>query len=198
MSALKYGIAITGGIGTGKSSVSTILRLYGYSIVDADKVAHQVLNDNTSSVVELFSESILGEDNQIDRKKLGKIVFGDYTQKKKLEDLLHPKIRDEILSRTNQLESYSQYYFLDIPLFFEVGGKKTYDVAEVLLIYAPKELQLKRIIARDGISQEDAMRRIEAQMDIEQKKLQSENIIKNTKGLKELQEEIEKFLQKLS
>lgn len=198
MSALKYGIAITGGIGTGKSSVSTILRLYGYTIVDADKVAHQVLNDNTSSVVELFSESILGEDNQIDRKKLGKIVFGDYKQKKKLEDLLHPKIRDEILSRANQLESYSQYYFLDIPLFFEVGGKKTYDVAEVLLIYAPKELQLKRIIARDGISQEDAMRRIEAQMDIEEKKLQSENIIKNTKGLKELQEEIEKFLQKLS
>lgn len=198
MSALKYGIAITGGIGTGKSSVSTILRLYGYTIVDADKVAHQVLNNNTSSVVELFSESILDEDNQIDRKKLGKIVFGDYVQKKKLEDLLHPKIRDEILSRANQLESYSQYYFLDIPLFFEVGGKKTYDVAEVLLIYAPKELQLKRIIARDGISQEDAMRRIEAQMDIEQKKLQSENIIKNTKGLKELQEEIEKFLQKLS
>lgn len=198
MSALKYGIAITGGIGTGKSSVSTILRLYGYTIVDADKVAHQVLNNNTSSVVELFSESILGEDNQIDRKKLGKIVFGDYTQKKKLEDLLHPKIRNEILSMANQLESYSQYYFLDIPLFFEVGGKKTYDVAEVLLIYAPKELQLKRIIARDGISQEDAIKRIEAQMDIEEKKLQSENIIKNTKGLKELQEEIEKFLQKLS
>lgn len=198
MSALKYGIAITGGIGTGKSSVSTILRLYGYTIVDADKVAHQVLNNNTSSVVELFSESILGEDNQIDRKKLGKIVFGDYVQKKKLEDLLHPKIRNEILSMANQLESYSQYYFLDIPLFFEVGGKKTYDVAEVLLIYAPKELQLKRIIARDGISQEDAIKRIEAQMDIEEKKLQSENIIKNTKGLKELQEEIEKFLQKLS
>lgn len=198
MSALKYGIAITGGIGTGKSSVSTILRLYGYTIIDADKVAHQVLNNNTSSVVELFSESILDKDNQIDRKKLGKIVFGDYTQKKKLEDLLHPKIRNEILSRANELESYSQYYFLDIPLFFEVGGKKTYDVAEVLLIYAPKELQLKRIIARDGISQEDAIKRIEAQMDIEEKKLQSENVIKNTKGLKELQEEIEKFLQKLS
>lgn len=198
MSALKYGIAITGGIGTGKSSVSTILRLYGYTIIDADKVAHQVLNNNTSSVVELFSESILDKDNQIDRKKLGKIVFGDYTQKKKLEDLLHPKIRNEILSRANELESYSQYYFLDIPLFFEVGGKKTYDVAEVLLIYAPKELQLKRVIARDGISQEDAIKRIEAQMDIEEKKLQSENVIKNTKGLKELQEEIEKFLQKLS
>lgn len=198
MSALKYGIAITGGIGTGKSSVSTILRLYGYTIIDADKVAHQVLNNNTSSVVELFSESILDKDNQIDRKKLGKIVFGDYTQKKKLEDFLHPKIRNEILSCANQLESYSQYYFLDIPLFFEVGGKKNYDVAEVLLIYAPKELQLKRVITRDGISQEDAIKRIEAQMDIEEKKLQSENVIKNTKGLKELQEEIEKFLQKLS
>lgn len=198
MSALKYAIAITGSIGTGKSSVSAILRLYGYTVIDADKVAHQVLNDNTSSVVELFSESILGEDNQIDRKKLAKIVFGDYAQKRKLENLLHPKIRDEILSQANQLESYSQHYFLDIPLFFEVGGKKTYDVAQVLLIYAPKELQLKRIIARDGISQEDAIKRIEAQMDIEDKKLQSENIIENTKGLKELQEEIEKFLQKLS
>lgn len=198
MPSLKYGVAITGGIGTGKSSVSTILRLYGYTIIDADKVAHQVLNDNTSSVVDLFSDDILGKDNKIDRKKLGEMVFGDYTQKKKLEDLLHPKIRDEILSQANQLESYSQHYFLDIPLFFEVGGKKTYDVAQVLLIYATKELQLKRIVARDGLSQEDAMKRIEAQMDIEEKKLQSENIIENTKGLKELQEEIEKFLQKLS
>lgn len=198
MPSLKYGVAITGGIGTGKSSVSTILRLYGYTIIDADKVAHQVLNDNTSSVVDLFSDDILGKDNKIDRKKLGEMVFGDYTQKKKLEDLLHPKIRDEILSQANQLESYSQHYFLDIPLFFEVGGKKTYDVAQVLLIYATKELQLKRIVARDGLSQEDAMKRVEAQMDIEEKKLQSENIIENTKGLKELQEEIEKFLQKLS
>lgn len=198
MPSLKYGVAITGGIGTGKSSVSTIFRLYGYTIIDADKVAHQVLNDNTSSVVDLFSDDILGKDNKIDRKKLGEMVFGDYTQKKKLEDLLHPKIRDEILSQANQLESYSQHYFLDIPLFFEVGGKKTYDVAQVLLIYATKELQLKRIVARDGLSQEDAMKRIEAQMDIEEKKLQSENIIENTKGLKELQEEIEKFLQKLS
>lgn len=198
MPSLKYGVAITGGIGTGKSSVSTILRLYGYTIIDADKVAHQVLNDNTSSVVDLFSDDILGKDDKIDRKKLGEMVFGDYTQKKKLEDLLHPKIRDEILSQANQLESYSQHYFLDIPLFFEVGGKKTYDVAQVLLIYATKELQLKRIVARDGLSQEDAMKRIEAQMDIEEKKLQSENIIENTKGLKELQEEIEKFLQKLS
>lgn len=198
MSALKYGIAITGGIGTGKSSVSAILRLYGYTIIDADKVAHQILNDHTPSVVELFSEDILGKDDQIDRKKLGKIVFENYAQKKKLEDFLHPKIKNEILSQANQLESYSQYYFLDIPLFFEVGGKKTYEVDQVLLIYAPKELQLKRIIARDGLSQEDAIKRIEAQMDIEEKKLRSENIIENTKGLKELQEEIEKFLQKLS
>lgn len=198
MSALKYGIAITGGIGTGKSSVSAILRLYGYTIIDADKVAHQILNDHTPSVVELFSEDILGKDDQIDRKKLGKIVFENYAQKKKLEDFLHPKIKNEILSQANQLESYSQYYFLDIPLFFEVGGKKTYEVDQVLLIYAPKELQLKRIIARDGLSQEDAINRIEAQMDIEEKKLRSENIIENTKGLKELQEEIEKFLQKLS
>lgn len=198
MSALKYAIAITGGIGTGKSSVSTILRLYGHTIIDADKIAHQVLDTNALAVAGLFSEDILGKDNKIDRKKLGKIVFADYAQKKKLEDFLHPKIRDEILQKAHQLESYSQYYFLDIPLFFEVGGKKTYDVAEVLLIYAPKELQLKRIIARDGISEEDALRRIEAQMDIEEKKSRSENIIENTKGLKELQEEIEKFLQKLS
>ncbi|MDO7252584.1 dephospho-CoA kinase [Helicobacter cappadocius] len=197
MSAFKYAIVITGGIGTGKSSVSTILRLYGYTIIDADKIAHQVLEENSALVKELFSQDILDKDLKIDRKKLAQIIFSNEKDRRKLEHFLHPKIRQEILNQASDLEIYKQYYFLDIPLFFEVGGRETYEVDKVLLIYAPREMQIQRIVTRDGISEEEAIKRIDAQMDIEKKKLQSENIIKNTRGLKYLQEEVENFLKTL-
>ncbi|PAF54099.1 dephospho-CoA kinase [Helicobacter sp. 13S00482-2] len=197
MSDFKHAIVITGGIGSGKSSVGAILGLYGYTIIDADKIAHQVLEENNISIRELFSEDILDKEYKINRKKLAQIVFSNQDKRKKLENFLHPKIRQEIFNQALKLELYEQYYFLDIPLFFEVGGKKIYPVDKVLLIYCPKERQAQRIMARDSISQEDAFKRIDAQIDIEYKKEQCEYIIENTKGLKELQKEVENFLQKL-
>ena len=93
---------------------------------------------------------------------------------------MHPKIRAEILSRALELELEQKVYFLDIPLFFESGGRQSYPVSKIVLVYAPKQQCLARILKRDGLERESAQARINAQMDIEQKRAMSDYIINNT------------------
>lgn len=192
MIELKNAIAITGGIATGKSSVCNLLKLYGYSIIDADTIAHNTLYCLHDKVVLAFGDGILDSNGNIDRKKLGEIVFSNPQKKEILQSILHPMIRNEILSRAEQLERYSKVYFIDIPLFFEV--KERYSIHKVLLVYTPKEIQLNRLIKRDGIDVDLALKKIQSQMDIEAKKLLSTYIVDNSKDLSYLQLQIEAFL----
>lgn len=192
MIELKNAIAITGGIATGKSSVCNLLKLYGYSIIDADTIAHNALYCLHDKVVLAFGDGILDSNGNIDRKKLGEIVFSNPQKKEILQSILHPMIRNEILSRAEQLERYSKVYFVDIPLFFEV--KERYSIHKVLLVYTPKEIQLNRLIKRDGIDVDLALKKIQSQMDIEAKKLLSTYIVDNSKDLSYLQLQIEAFL----
>lgn len=192
MIELKNAIAITGGIATGKSSVCNLLKLYGYSIIDADTIAHNTLYCLHDKVVLAFGDGILDSNGNIDRKKLGEIVFSNPQKKEILQSILHPMIRNEILSRAEQLERYSKVYFVDIPLFFEV--KERYSINKVLLVYTPKEIQLNRLIKRDGIDVDLALKKIQSQMDIEAKKLLSTYIVDNSKDLSYLQLQIEAFL----
>lgn len=192
MIELKNAIAITGGIATGKSSVCNLLKLYGYSIIDADTIAHNTLYCLHDKVVLAFGDGILDSNGNIDRKKLGEIVFSNPQKKEILQSILHPMIRNEILSRAEQLERYSKVYFVDIPLFFEV--KERYSIHKVLLVYTPKEIQLNRLIKRDGIDVDLALKKIHSQMDIEAKKLLSTYIVDNSKDLSYLQLQIEAFL----
>lgn len=194
----EYGIVLTGGIGSGKSTVGSILTMFGYNVIDADNISHQVLDDKKFEVVALFSETILNKNGQIDRKKLGEIIFNDKKERKRLEELLHPKIHEEILKQANKLEIHKKHYFLDIPLFFEVGGRKKYPIKTIWLIYLPQEMQIQRIMKRDGAKRTQALQKISAQIDIESKIKQSDILIKNTGGIKELQAQIEIEIKKLS
>lgn len=194
----EYSIILTGGIGSGKSTVGSILTMFGYSIIDADIISHQVLNTKKFEVVKSFGETILDKDKQVDRKKLGKIIFNDNVAKERLQKILHPKIQEEILKQANKLETYRKHYFLDIPLFFEVGGKKNYPMKTIWLVYAPQETQIQRIMKRDSINKTQALQKISTQINIESKVDQSDVIIKNTKGIKELQAQIEFEIKKLS
>lgn len=196
LAPLEYGVALTGCIGSGKSSVSAILRDKGYVVLCADEIAHTILQASANEVTLTFGAEFVRE-GIVDRKALGTLVFGDKNARKKLESLLHPKIHQAILHTARELESQQKCYFLDIPLFFESGGREKYPVCKILLVYAPKGQCLERIIARDSLSKESAQARIDAQMDIEQKCAMSDYVIKNVGDKMALKALVEEALEKL-
>ncbi|EMH00781.1 dephospho-CoA kinase [Helicobacter pylori] len=193
---LKNAIALTGGIGTGKSTTLKILESQGYKILDADKIAHQLLQEHRLKIAQHFGSDILEKDI-LNRKKLGAIVFQNLNELKWLEDFLHPLIRERMLKKACELEKNYQAYFLDIPLFFEVGGKKRYPVSRVVLIYASRALQIERLLERDKLKEAEILQRLACQMDIEQKRAMSDYIIDNSSSLKDLNKQVERFLKTL-
>ncbi len=193
---LKNAIALTGGIGTGKSTTIKILESQGYQILDADKIAHQLLQEHRFKIAQHFGSEILEKDI-LNRKKLGAIVFQNTNELKWLEGFLHPLIRECMLQKAYELEKNHQAYFLDIPLFFEVGGKKCYPVSKVVLVYAPRVLQIERLLERDKLKEAEILQRLACQMDIEQKHAMSDYIIDNSFSLKDLNKQVERFLKTL-
>ena len=174
----KYGVVITGGIATGKSTVSRMLS-YKYKIIDADKIAHEILDSNVELLTQHFGNKII-ENNKINRKILGGIVFNDYSKKELLQSLVHPKIRDRIYFESTKEEEKENIYFIDIPLFFESNRReKIYDVKDILLVYASHEMQLRRLMKRDGITKDFALKKIQSQISIEFKKKHSNFVLEN-------------------
>ena len=188
--AFKYAIALTGGIATGKSTVASLLGLNGLRVIDADAIAHQILQENASWVAENFGKEFVPA-GKVDRAKLGRLVFSDREAKEKLESFLHPKIRQAIEEASTKQDSFKFPYLIDIPLFFETGA---YDIEDSVVVYVPKATQLERFMKRNGFSEEESLRRIESQMDIEEKKKKATWVIDNSKNLKHLQAECEKFV----
>ncbi len=186
--AFDYAVVLTGSIATGKSSVSEILTSLGFKIIDADKIAHQILDEQYRKVAQLFGSGLVNND-KVDRKALGAIVFADAAKRKALEALLHPLIYDEIEQQALKEDKLKKPYIIDIPLFFE-GGR--YPIKRSLVVYTTKEQQLKRLMQRDGYSAKDALKRIEAQRDVDEKRRRATYTIDNRGDLRELQQECER------
>lgn len=203
--SFKYGIVITGLIASGKSTVIKMLSARGYSVICADEIAHKILNIKAKQIAQIFGADLLETNfnkklkNQptINRAKLGEIVFSDNQVRQKLQEILHPLIYEQIIKKAKKLEKEKKPYFVDIPLFFESGGKQKYNF-KVALIYAPKSLALRRLIARNNLEKNQALLRINAQMDIEQKRLLSDFIIDNSADLENLEKNVESFLEILN
>ena len=196
MPQFKLAIVITGSIGSGKSTVCEILREHGFEIIDADSIAHEQLNLCASEVAAEFGDEVLSG-GKIDRKKLGALAFKDAEKLKILERILHPKIRIEILSRAVKLENAGRTYFVDIPLFFE--RRDAYkEFSRVAAVYAPKETLISRVMKRNELSYDDAKRRVELQIDIEQKRAMAYFVIDNSGDLENLKNETLKFLSEIS
>ena len=193
---LQHAIALTGGIATGKSTTAAILKARGYAVVDADSIAHEVLRRERGEIVEVFGEGVL-EGGEICRKKLGMIVFGDAQKRAALEEIVLPRVNEEILSRAEKLEAGGEIYFLDIPLFFEQGGRERYPVKWVVVVYAPKPCQLARLMARNNLTQTEALQRIDAQLSIETKRAQSDFVIENLGDLEALERSVVGVLTRL-
>jgi len=177
-------IVLTGGIGTGKSTVASFLKMYGYKIIDADEISRKVFEEKKEKINEIFGTT--------DRKKLRDIVFNDAEKLKKLEDLILPEVRKKVIELAKKYEKDGVVYFVDLPLYFE---KQNYpEFKKVLVVYAPKEIQIDRVIKRDNVSKEQAKAVLNNQLDIETKKQKADFVIDNSKDLKNLQKEIENFI----
>ncbi len=189
----KNAIALTGGIATGKSTVCNLFKLHGFLIIDADRIAHKLLDENSAKIAEMFGSQYV-ENGKVIRKELGKIIFSDEQSKLKLEALLHPLIKEAIVRQSRLFESQDKPYFIDIPLFFE---KMHYPIPRSLVVYTPKELQVQRLMKRDNINEEEALLKISNQWDIEKKKKLAYMVIDNSKDLKNLQREVERIIEEI-
>lgn len=174
---------LTGGIATGKSTVSSFLREAGAVIIDADAIARDVVKKDLPAwheIVGVFGKGILLPDGEIDRIRLGKIIFRDSSKKEILNKIVHPRVIQKVSELIDKIgkESPDSIVVLDVPLLIEAGMDNGLD--DVILVYTPEEIQIKRLIERDGLSYDDAISRIRSQMPIEKKKNFSTIIIDNS------------------
>jgi len=188
--AFEHAFVLTGSIASGKSTVCEILKQNDFKIIDADTIAKEQLNLHVEEIKKLFGDGVC-ENGMISRKKLANIIFNSKKEREKLNNLLHPLIREEISKRAGELDFYQEPYMIDIPLYFESDG---YDCQMSVVVYAPKKIQLKRLMRRDGISKEDAKKRIDSQIDIEKKREMADWTIDNASDFEHLKRETEKFI----
>lgn len=189
-------IGLTGGIASGKSTVSAMLAELGAAIVDADQVAREVVLPGEPAlreIVQTFGQAVLNEDGTLNRKKLGEIVFADEAKRKRLEGILHPAIREVMSGRISSLERENpdRLVVADIPLLYESGLDRLYP--EVLLVYVPQSVQLERLMKRNGYSEEEARQRLAAQLPIDEKKQKADWIIDNSGSLEDTREQVLQF-----
>lgn len=184
----KNAIVLTGGIATGKSTTASLFMLHGFLTIDADKIAHKLLDLNTNIIQEMFGPEYI-QNNKVLRKELGKLIFNSPKDKEKLENFIHPLIKEEIIKEASVFEAQNKPYLIDIPLFFEKGN---YAIDRSIVVYTPKDIQIQRLMNRDNSAKDDAISRIENQMDIEKKKDLSTYVIDNSLDLKNLQKEVER------
>lgn len=189
--AFEYAIALTGGIATGKSTVASLMGLNGLRIIDADAIAHRLLEENRAWIVESFGEEFV-TNGKVNRPALGNVIFSDPLAKQALETFLHPKIRTAIEEASEKQDRLNYPYLIDIPLFFETNS---YPITHSVVVYTPKNIQLERFMKRNGFSHEESLRRIESQLDIETKKQRATWVIDNSLNLKHLQKECEAFVE---
>lgn len=187
-------LGLTGGIATGKSTVVNKFKRLGYPVVDADVIAREIVEIGTpalAKVVASFGSDILQSDGSLDRKKLGEIVFSDGEDRKKLNELLSPFLKEAILSQINQKKRDANLVVVDIPLLYEGGYDKYMD--QVAVVYIPEVTQLSRLMERDQLTQRQAQQRMDSQMSIEKKKQKADIVFDNQKSIQETEKMVEQW-----
>jgi dephospho-CoA kinase len=173
---------LTGGIGTGKSTVAAVFAEAGAVIIDADEIARDVVAKGRPAwcrIVAHFGRDVLLPDGDIDRKKIGAIIFNDARQKAHLDRIVHPHVIAETEQRLKEIERVQPQavVILDVPLLIEAGMDR--DLDEVIVVYTPEAVQLKRLMRRDRLTAAEGLSRIRSQMPIEEKKTHATLVIDN-------------------
>lgn len=196
-------IGLTGGIGTGKTTVSKKLRERGYPVIDLDNISREVIKypKVINKLVQNFGKEILLEEDvaiserEISRKKLGKIVFKDEKKINILNSIIHPPILKKMREEIKEAEKKYAVVFVEVQLLFEINLEQEFDMT--VLVYSDRKTQLKRVSERDGRDEEEVLNILDSQMDIEIKRKKSSYIIENNLDLENLDREIDKFIEKL-
>jgi dephospho-CoA kinase len=189
---------LTGGIATGKTTVANLFREKGIYIIDADLIAREVVKKGMPAwrmIKEEFGDEILREDGELDRKKLGSIVFSSKEKIQKLNSIVHPFVREKMMEEIERAISTEKNILLDIPLLFENGIHQW--LRPVILVYAPLEVQIERLMKRDGLNREECEKRIRAQMSIEEKKKLADYIIDNSSDISKTKRQVEEVYEKI-
>jgi len=186
-------VGLTGGIGSGKSLAARLFSQLGAHLIDADVIAREVVlpgQDGWERVVEHFGADILGQDGCIDRKRMGDIVFGDAQKRGQLNALLHPLITARLQSHQALIAAeYPEGIIIaDVPLLIECG--MTGDFDKIVLVYADRETRIKRLIRRNGLTEQEAEKRLRAQMDLQKKIKYADFVINNTGDREFLKKEV--------
>ena len=193
---MKKIIGLTGSIASGKSTVSSKLKQLGYQIIDCDEINHTILlngNIGYTNVVAEFGPDILDENNEIDRKKLGNIIFNDKTLKEKLNQILHPLIKSIVKEEIDKVED--GLVFLDCPLLFETDFHELCDLK--IVVYVNMDTQISRLMERDKITFPEALKKIYAQMSLDDKLALADYVLDNCHSLGDLDWQIKQLLFRL-
>lgn len=190
-------IGITGGIASGKSTVTNYLRQKGYQVIDADQVVHELQAKGGKlyqALVSWLGSAILNEAGELERPKLSQLIFSSQENLAKSSQLQNDIIRQELANRRDQLAKIEETFFMDIPLLFEQDYADWFD--EVWLVDVSKGTQLERLMARNNLSQEEAQQRIAAQLSLADKRQRAEIVIDNNGALSNTLKQLQALLDK--
>ena len=191
-------IGITGGIASGKSTVTEFLRQQGYQVIDADQVVHELQEPGGrlyQALLSAFGSAILREDGRLDRPKLGAMIFGNPQLLEQSSQIQNQIIREELAGRRDLLAETEDIFFMDLPLLFELQYEDWSD--QIWLVDVTEETQLSRLMSRNALSQEEAEKRIAAQLSLREKRKRADVLIDNNGSLEATRQQIRDALQKL-
>lgn len=191
-------IGLTGSIATGKSTVASMFIDIGIPVIDADRIAREVVEPGEEAykkVVETFGEEILLEDRSLNRPKLGRIVFSDEEKRNQLNSIVHPAIRKRMLEKRDAyLKNGEGCVVLDIPLLFE--SKLEHFVDKIIVVYVDEDVQLERLLERNQLTKEEALQRIRSQMPVKDKIELADAVIDNNGTIEHSFKQLKEILQK--
>ena len=191
-------VGLTGGIATGKTYVANRLREAGVPIVDADVLSREVVAPGTpglAAVRRRFGPDAVRRDGTMDRVRVGQIVFKDKRARLDLEAIIHPAVQKAITQFFNDLPKRTPFAVADVPLLFETGRDKEFDV--IVVAACPRDVQLRRLMERNKLSKEDAEKRINAQLPIDQKVKKATHVIKTDGTLEDTNAQVDALIEKL-
>lgn len=191
-------IGLTGSIATGKSTVANRFKEHGIPVVDADLIARQVVepgSETLQKIAQAFGESALHADGTMNREEIGRQIFGNEEKRALLNGIIHPAIRKEMLrQKDHHLANGKKIVILDIPLLFE--SKLEHFVEQILVVATSREIQKHRLMARNGLSEQEALERMNSQLSIDDKAKWADEVIRNDGTLEELEAQVDALVNK--